>query len=59
MFARDEGPNSAGTDTKNLYGAHPFYMMIEPDGKAHGVFILNSNAQVPLPSLLAFILRRK
>ncbi|VDO58742.1 unnamed protein product [Haemonchus placei] len=26
-------------------GVHPFYMVIEPDGKAHGVFILNSNAQ--------------
>ncbi|VDK45602.1 unnamed protein product [Cylicostephanus goldi] len=26
-------------------GVHPFYMVIEPDGKAHGVLILNSNAQ--------------
>ncbi|VDN28280.1 unnamed protein product, partial [Cylicostephanus goldi] len=26
-------------------GVHPFYMMLEKDGKAHGVFILNSNAQ--------------
>ncbi|PIO52436.1 hypothetical protein TELCIR_26258, partial [Teladorsagia circumcincta] len=26
-------------------GVHPFYMVLEPDGKAHGVLILNSNAQ--------------
>lgn len=46
MFARDEGPYSGQEDTKNLYGVHPFYMMIEQDNKAHGVLILNSNAQV-------------
>ncbi|KIH44130.1 hypothetical protein ANCDUO_25854, partial [Ancylostoma duodenale] len=45
MFARDEWPYSEALDTKNLYGVHPFYMVLEPDGKAHGVFILNSNAQ--------------
>ncbi|KAK6046040.1 glycosyl hydrolase, family 31 [Cooperia oncophora] len=45
MWARDEAPYSKGVDTKNLYGVHPFYMVVEPDGKAHGVFILNSNAQ--------------
>ncbi|XGW11790.1 hypothetical protein V3C99_012897 [Haemonchus contortus] len=45
MFARDEPPNSSKLSTKNLYGVHPFYMAMEPDGKAHGVFILNSNAQ--------------
>lgn len=32
-------------------GVHPFYMVLEPDGKAHGVFILNSNAQVILRQL--------
>ncbi|VDM67975.1 unnamed protein product [Strongylus vulgaris] len=48
MFARDEWPYSEETTTKNLYGMHPFYMLLEPDGKAHGVFILNSNAQVIL-----------
>uniref|UniRef100_A0A7I4Y572 P-type domain-containing protein n=1 Tax=Haemonchus contortus TaxID=6289 RepID=A0A7I4Y572_HAECO len=45
MFARDEPPDLSKLSTKNLYGVHPFYMVIEPDGKAHGVFILNSNAQ--------------
>ncbi|CAL2041468.1 unnamed protein product, partial [Caenorhabditis brenneri] len=46
MFARDIGPDSGSAlSTQNLYGAHPFYMCIESDGKAHGVFILNSNAQ--------------
>ncbi|XP_045600359.2 lysosomal alpha-glucosidase [Procambarus clarkii] len=29
----------------NLYGSHPFYMVLEPGGNAHGVFLLNSNAQ--------------
>ncbi|KAK6734135.1 hypothetical protein RB195_017734 [Necator americanus] len=56
MFARDEWPNSDRLDTKNLYGVHPFYMMLERDGKAHGVFILNSNAQevttTPGPALI-------
>ncbi|GMS79055.1 hypothetical protein PENTCL1PPCAC_1230, partial [Pristionchus entomophagus] len=53
MFSRDEGPNSQGLDTKNLYGVHPFYMMMEPNGQAHGVLILNANAQevttIPAP----------
>lgn len=46
MFARDIGPDSSSPlSTQNLYGVHPFYICIESDGKAHGVFILNSNAQ--------------
>ncbi|XP_033827576.2 lysosomal alpha-glucosidase [Periophthalmus magnuspinnatus] len=28
----------------NLYGSHPFYIVQEEDGFAHGVFLLNSNA---------------
>ncbi|XP_072299488.1 lysosomal alpha-glucosidase [Eucyclogobius newberryi] len=28
----------------NLYGSHPFYIVQEGDGFAHGVFLLNSNA---------------
>ncbi|PIO54829.1 hypothetical protein TELCIR_23797, partial [Teladorsagia circumcincta] len=35
---------------------HPFYMILEPDGKAHGVLIFNSNAQevttAPGPALI-------
>ncbi|KAK0393144.1 hypothetical protein QR680_000074 [Steinernema hermaphroditum] len=45
MFSRDWGPDSKDFNTLNLYGVHPFYMALEPDGKAHGVLILNSNAQ--------------
>ena len=42
MFARDQPPLG---ENENLYGTHPFYMCIERDGQAFGVFILNSNAQ--------------
>ncbi|EYB90855.1 hypothetical protein Y032_0213g2291 [Ancylostoma ceylanicum] len=56
MFARDEPPLSTKFSTKNLYGVHPFYMVLEPDGKAHGVLIFNSNAQevitAPGPTLI-------
>ncbi|XP_045462356.1 lysosomal alpha-glucosidase-like [Harmonia axyridis] len=29
---------------KNLYGSHPFYLLLEETGHSHGVFLLNSNA---------------
>lgn len=28
----------------NLYGSHPFCLVQEEDGQAHGIFFLNSNA---------------
>ncbi|XP_069583495.1 sucrase-isomaltase, intestinal isoform X1 [Ranitomeya imitator] len=39
-FAKDQPPGYK----QNAYGVHPFYMGLEEDGKAHGVFLLNSNA---------------
>ncbi|XP_045686064.1 maltase-glucoamylase, intestinal-like isoform X2 [Phyllostomus hastatus] len=51
MFSRDQSPGAFS----NLYGVHPFYMCIEKDFNAHGVLLLNSNAQdvtlSPFPSL--------
>ncbi|VDL71286.1 unnamed protein product [Nippostrongylus brasiliensis] len=46
MLARDIGPDSTSPlSTQNLYGVHNFYICVEDDGNAHGVFVLNSNAQ--------------
>lgn len=28
----------------NLYGSHPFYLNLEPSGRANGVLLMNSNA---------------
>lgn len=39
----------------HYYSVHPFYMIVENDGKAHGVFLLNSNAMayttLPAPGI--------
>ncbi|KAL8576667.1 hypothetical protein ACOMHN_025142 [Nucella lapillus] len=41
IWNRDEIPDGGG----NLYGAHPFYLNLEPEGNnAHGVFLFSSNA---------------
>ncbi|XP_028843315.1 lysosomal alpha-glucosidase isoform X2 [Denticeps clupeoides] len=51
FWNKDTAPHSDA----NLYGSHPFYLVQEGNGLAHGVFLLNSNAmQValqPLPAL--------
>ncbi|CAJ0565183.1 unnamed protein product, partial [Mesorhabditis spiculigera] len=57
MLARDIGPDSGSVlSTQNLYGTQPFYLCVEPDGKSHGVLIINSNAQEatlgPAPHLI-------
>nr|XP_056710819.1 lysosomal alpha-glucosidase [Euleptes europaea] len=40
LWNRDIAP----VPSANLYGSHPFYLMLEEGGLAHGVFLLNSNA---------------
>ncbi|XP_062936672.1 lysosomal alpha-glucosidase isoform X2 [Cynocephalus volans] len=40
LWNRDMAP----TPNVNLYGSHPFYVVLEDGGSAHGVFLLNSNA---------------
>lgn len=40
MWARDAAPTEADINT---YGAHPFYLQVNKDGTAQGVFLLNSN----------------
>uniref|UniRef100_A0A3Q0T6M1 Lysosomal alpha-glucosidase n=1 Tax=Amphilophus citrinellus TaxID=61819 RepID=A0A3Q0T6M1_AMPCI len=50
LWNRDMAPHADA----NLYGSHPFYIVQEEDGLAHGVFLLNSNAIVmlqPTPAL--------
>ncbi|KAM4693329.1 maltase-glucoamylase-like [Discoglossus pictus] len=51
LFAKDQPPGYR----LNAYGVHPFYMGLENDGNAHGVFLLNSNAMdvtlQPTPAL--------
>ncbi|KAM6905326.1 lysosomal alpha-glucosidase [Xenentodon cancila] len=40
LWNRDMAPHVDA----NLYGSHPFHIVQEEDGLAHGVFLLNSNA---------------
>ncbi|XP_029661673.1 lysosomal alpha-glucosidase-like isoform X1 [Formica exsecta] len=40
LFNKDQPP----TENANLYGSHPFYIVVEDSGMAHGVLFLNSNA---------------
>ncbi|XP_038163651.1 lysosomal alpha-glucosidase [Cyprinodon tularosa] len=51
LWNRDMAPHAGA----NLYGSHPFYIVQEEDGLAHGVFLLNSNAMKvvlqPTPAL--------
>ncbi|KAK2181122.1 hypothetical protein NP493_410g04035 [Ridgeia piscesae] len=51
FWARDVFP----MDNTNLYGSHPFYLGMEKDGSAYGVFMLNSNAMdveiQPMPAV--------
>uniref|UniRef100_W5L3G3 Alpha glucosidase 2 n=1 Tax=Astyanax mexicanus TaxID=7994 RepID=W5L3G3_ASTMX len=51
MWTRDAAP----VELTNLYGVHPFYLLMESDGLAHGSFLLNSNAMdvvlQPAPAL--------
>ncbi|XP_077868370.1 lysosomal alpha-glucosidase-like, partial [Saccoglossus kowalevskii] len=51
FWSRDVFP----AENLNLYSVHPFYLSIEDDGNAHGVFLLNSNTMEailqPSPSI--------
>lgn len=46
MFSRSQPVNAPHTPEggDNLFGVHPFYLQIAPSGRAHGVFMLSSNA---------------
>ncbi|KAI5097402.1 lysosomal alpha-glucosidase isoform X1, partial [Silurus meridionalis] len=51
LWNRDMAPHS----DVNLYGSHPFCLVQEGNGQAHGIFLLNSNAMEvalqPMPAL--------
>ncbi|CAL7936245.1 unnamed protein product [Xylocopa violacea] len=40
LFNKDQPP----IENANLYGSHPFYLIMENSGQSHGVLFLNSNA---------------
>ncbi|CAH0398598.1 unnamed protein product [Chilo suppressalis] len=40
LFNRDRAP----VEHQNLYGTHPFFLGVEPQGDSFGVLLLNSNA---------------
>ncbi|GAB1607820.1 hypothetical protein Ahia01_001065900 [Argonauta hians] len=40
LWNKDHPPE----DQRNVYGSHPFYMVLEGDGSSHGVYFHNSNA---------------
>ncbi|KAF6029249.1 hypothetical protein EB796_012432 [Bugula neritina] len=40
FWSRDQPPKKE----HNLYGCHPFFLALETDGNAYGVFLLNSSA---------------
>ncbi|CAL8074591.1 unnamed protein product [Orchesella dallaii] len=40
LFNRDQIPGI----NRNLYGSHPFYMVVDNKGNSYGVFLANSNA---------------
>ena len=40
LFAHDVVPEKG----RNLYGAHPFYLVMENTGLSHGVFLKNSDS---------------
>ncbi|RWS18316.1 lysosomal alpha-glucosidase-like protein, partial [Leptotrombidium deliense] len=43
LFNRGDQPQENNTGL-NLYGFHPFYLAMEKDGSAHGVYFHNTNA---------------
>ncbi|CAG7817295.1 unnamed protein product, partial [Allacma fusca] len=52
LWARDNSPDG----TTNIYGVQPIYTVLEDDGRAHTVLIVNSNAQefemTPAPGIV-------